>query len=405
MLSRPRSVLLLSLALALPAPARAAEPEAPPERAEAQLFGGAINRFVEKKLPVTLELPGDRAAGVRRMTVTVTEARFCGAAEAGRGRLIAVVRAPAEPPATPAVAVTPLLTGAADCQAKLEDVAHRRPPADAAPLAVVEVLAAWAPWELKLSLGNVAASGEALAAALGRARNAGPLAAVETSGLRLASERGGSLSLDLALAFTKANDAVTATLTPATATPTTRGGRDARPALLDPAAAPSGADGIVGATYAFANRVLTLFGQDGPILLEIEHEVIELRGLQLAGTAGAATLRARATARSVGESMRLTAQATGNDLTISEIRAEPELEDCGQVGIGCRVRNTARSAAAAAAAAGLTARYKGQLLREIRQPPPFSFDAAGQSFTLKLTPTRTRASAAGLIVYGKATLE
>lgn len=403
MLSRPRSVLLFSLALALSAPARAAEPEpeAPPERAEAQLFGGAINRFVEKKLPVTLELPGDRAAGARRMTVTVTEARFCGAADAGRGRLIAVVRAPAEPPATPAVTVTPLLTGAADCQAKLEDVAHRRPPADAAPLAVVEVLAAWAPWELKLTLGNVSASGEALAAALGRAKNAGPLATVETSGLRLASERGGSLSLDLALGFAKANDAVTATLTPAT-----RGGRaDTRPSLLDPAGGPAGADGIVGATYAFANRVLTLFGQDGPIVLEIEHEVIELRGLQLAGSAGAATLRARATARSVGESMRLTVQATGNDLTISEIRAEPELEDCGQVGLACRVRNTARSAAAAAAAAGLTARYKGQLLREIRQPPPFSFDAAGQSFTLKLTPTRTRASAAGLIVYGKATLE
>jgi hypothetical protein len=404
MLSRPRSVLLLSLALTLSAPARAAEPEpeASPERAEAQLFGATINRFVEKKLPVTLELPGDRAAGVRRMTVTVTEARFCGAADAGRGRLIAVVRAPAEPPATPAVAVTPLLAGAADCQAKLEDVAHRRPPTDTAPLAVVEVLAAWAPWELKLSLGNVAASGEALAAALGRAKAAGPLAAVETSGLRLASERGGSLSLDLALGFAKANDAVMATLTPAA----TRGGRaDARPSLLDPTGAPPGADGTVGATYAFANRVLNLFGQDGPIVLEIEHEVIELRGLQLAGTAGAATLRARATARSVGESMRLTVQATGNDLTISEIRAEPELEDCGQVGLGCRVRNTARSAAAAAAAAGLTARYKGQPLREIRQPPPFSFDAAGQSFTLKLTPTRTRASAAGPIVYGKATLE
>lgn len=401
MLSRPQSVSLLLVALTFSAPARGDDPDpsAPPERAEAQLVGGAVNRFVEKRLPVTLELPGDRAAGVRRMTVTVTEARFCGAADAARGRLLAIVRAPGEPPATPTVGATPLLTGPADCQAKLDDIAHRRPPADAAPLAVVEVIAAWAPWELRLTLGNVAASGEALAAALGRAKAAGPLASVETAGLRLANERGGSLSLDLALAFAK--DAIVATLTPAK-----RAGRvEARASLLDPAGGPAGADGIVGATYALTNRVLTLFGQDGPIVLEIEREVIELRELQLSGAAGAATLRARATARSVGESMRLTIQATGNDLTISEVRADPELEDCGQVGLACRVRNTARAAAAAAAAAGLTARYKGQLLRELRQPPPFSFDAGGQSFTLRLTPTRTRATAAGLVVYGKAALE
>jgi hypothetical protein len=401
MLSRPRSVFLSLAFLTLSAPARADDPDAtsPLERAEAQLVGGAISRFVEKRLPVTLELPGDRAAGARRMTVTVTEARFCGAADANRGRLLAIVRAPGEPPSAPTVAVTPLLAGPADCQTKLEDLAHRRPPAETAPLAVVEVLAAWAPWELRLTLGNVAASGEALGAALGRAKAAGPLASVETSGLRLANERGGALMLDLALAFVK--DAVVATLTPAK-----RGGRvEARPSLVDPAGGPAGADGTVGATYALANRVLALFGQDGPILLEIEREVIELRELKLSGTAGAATLRGRATARSVGETMRLTILTTGNDLTISEVRADPELEDCGQVGLGCRVRNTARSAAAAAAAAGLTARYKGQLLRELRQPPPFSFDAAGQTFTLRLTPTRAKATAAGLVVYGKATLE
>src|SRR5262245_35682655 len=104
MLSRPPSaasaavLLAVLLTVGLSTSARAADPEPSGERAEAQLFGAAINRFVEKKLPATLELPGDRAAGVRRMTVTVTEARFCGAVDATRGRLLAVVRGPAEPP-------------------------------------------------------------------------------------------------------------------------------------------------------------------------------------------------------------------------------------------------------------------------------------------------------------------
>jgi hypothetical protein len=403
MVSRPPSAASLAvlLAVALSSPARAADPEPAAERAEAQLFGTAINRFVEKRLPATLELPGDRAAGVRRMSVTVTEARFCGALDATRGRVIAVVRAPAEPPATPPATVTPLLGGPQDCQDKLDDVARRRAPSDT--LGVVEVIAAWAPWELRLALGAVATSGpgaEALGAALARAKAAGPLATVETSALRLANERGGALSLDVALTFLKAGDSVLATLTPAARTRP-----ETRPSLLDPAGAPAGADGVVGATFAFANRVLALFGQDGPLLLEIDREVVELRNLQLSGANGAAQLCGRATSRSVGESMRLTIEATGGDLTIAEVRAEPELEDCGQTGLACRLRNAARSTAAAAAAAALTARYKGQLLRTLRQPAPFSFDAGGQSFTLRLTPSRARATSAGLVVYGKAALE
>jgi hypothetical protein len=59
----------------------------------------------------------------------------------------------------------------------------------------------------------------------------------------------------------------------------------------------------------------------------------------------------------------------------------------------------------AAVASGMTNRYRGQLLRTLLPPPPFAFEVGGRRLTLRLTPTRARSTAAGLIVYGRAELE
>ena len=41
----------------------------------------------------------------------------------------------------------------------------------------------------------------------------------------------------------------------------------------------------------------------------------------------------------------------------------------------------------------MTGRYRGQLLRTLVVPPPFSFEIGGRRMTLRLTPTRASASA------------
>jgi hypothetical protein len=69
------------------------------------------------------------------------------------------------------------------------------------------------------------------------------------------------------------------------------------------------------------------------------------------------------------------------------------------------VRNGARGPAAAALAAAMASRYRGQLLRTLVAPPPFSFEAGGRRVTLRLTPTRAGATAGTLVVHGKADFE
>jgi hypothetical protein len=399
--SRARAAgLAVVLGLASAPGARAAEPD---ERGEALLFGAAVNRFVAKQLPVTLQLRGKRAEGIAPLKVTLSEARYCGAVDAGHGRLVGIVRPGAE-----LLAGAPVRMGAHDCQDKLDEVA-RRLPAGGDATGVVEIIAEWTPWQLRLSIGDIATSGDAggaLSGALARTKAAGPLETVDTAGLHLETGRGASLDLDLAISFAKADDAVLMTLTPAG---TIGDGRERRPSFLDAAGAAPGTDAIAGALFPLTNRLVGLLSQDGPLVLEFDRQAVEVRALQLSGGNGTLTVRGRATPRGIPESVRLTIEAAGADLKIAEVRAEPELEDCnaavGVAALGCRARNTARAAAVAGIASGLTNRYKGQLLRSLLPPPPFSFDLGGRHLTLRLAPTRARATAAGVSVYGRAELE
>jgi hypothetical protein len=449
---------VIAAGLGGPAVASAATPGVgdPGERAEALLRGDAINRFVAKQLPATFAVRGDRDAGIGAEDVTLVDARYCGAKDASRGRVVGVLR-PAGSGAAPLAAIE-----ARDCQGKLDEIARRLAgPPDAGAVAVVELVAEWVPWQLRVSIGDVAASGEggrALARTLARARAAGPLAAIDTSALRLETERGSSLSFDLALAFlkagdgragdgragdgkpgdakagdgkagdgragdgkagdakagdakasdakasdAKASDGVLATLTLACqgCAPAPRG-----PLVVNPAAAPADVDGVVGATLRFANRVIALYSEDGPLVLEMERQTVEVRGLQISGGAGTLVVRGRATARGVSESAEIRIESAGADLRLGEVRAVVENEDCSALSGGafvrCGVRNAARGPAAGALAAAMTSRYRGRPLRALIAPPPFSFEVGGRRITLRLTPTRASASASSLIVFGKA---
>src|SRR6478752_2877698 len=321
--------VLATLALVVPA-ARAAAPD-PGERAEALLFGAAINRFVAKQLPSTFSVRGDRDAGIGAQDVTLVDARYCGASKAGHGRLVGVLR-PASSSETPPAALPAL--EARDCHGKLDEAARRLSGApDAGAVAVVELTAEWVPSEVRVAIGDVATGGEggrALGKTLARAKAAGPLATADTGGLKLETERGSSLAFDLALSFLK--DGVLATLT--VACPGCAPGAPRAPAIVS-TSAPADADGVVGANLRLANRVVALFSEDGPLVLEMDRQTVEIRNVQIAGA----------------------------DLRLGEIRAEPELENCnalsGGASMRCNIRNAARGPAAAALAAAMTSRYRG----------------------------------------------
>ena len=373
------------------------------ERAEALLLGGAINRFVARQLPTTFSVRGDRDAGIGAQDLTLVDARYCGAGkDGGRGRLLGVVR--------PAGAAGTLPTvDADDCRAKLDEVAKRLAAApEAGAVAVVELIAEWVPWELRASIGDAAAGGDGareLARTLARAKTAGRIATVETSGLRLATEQGSSLNLDLALRFLKGTDGVVATLTVAGpgGVPAPRG------PLVSPAGAAADVDAIVGATLGFANRVVALYSKDGPLVLQLDRQEVELRNLQIGGSEGTLTVSGRATSSAVAESAQVHIESAGADLRLADVRADAETEDCralsGAASIRCTVRNAARGPAAAVLAAALISRYRGKLLRTFIAPPPFSFEVGRRRMTLRLTPTRASSTGGSLVVHGKADVE
>ena len=301
-------------------------------------------------------------------------------------------------------AAQPLLEGARSCKDKPDDVVRRAASvAGDGPLALVEILATPSPARLRFSIGGIATAGEgagALAADLARAKAAGPLATVDTAGLRLASAGGGSLTFDLAVLFPKGGDLVRATVTPSDGD----GTRPTKSSLLDQAGAPLASDAIVGATLALANRILALYTQDAPVVLQLQGDTVEIRSLQLSGGTGSLTLTGRATSRSLAQSLRVGIDAAGADLEISQVRAEAESEDCSgasfMAAVGCRGRNAARAAGAAAFAAGMNAHYRGQPLRALVVPPPFSFDVAGRRMTLRPTLLRVGCAAGVVTLYG-----
>jgi hypothetical protein len=391
---------LIVAALVSVPPARAANPD-PGERAEALLQGAAINRFVARQLPATFAVRGDRAAGIGAEDVVLVDARYCGGNVKTRGRIVGVLR-----PSADDVPNLPPIDDH-DCQTKLDNVARRLAgAAGAGKVAVAELAVDWAPWELRISIGEIAPAGEGarpLARTLARAKAAGPLAVVDTSGLQLATERGSTLGLDLALSFPK--DGVLATLTPACpgcAPP-------ARTPLVHAAAVPGDADASVAATLRFANRIVAFYSEEGPLVLDVERQSVEIRNIQIAGGEGTLSVSGRATSRAVSETALIRMESAGPDLRLADVRAEAEMEKCGDRGgvadARCNVGNAMRGSAASALAAAITARYRGRPLRAIIAPPPFSFDVGGRRMTMRLVPTRASSTGGSLIVHGKADVE
>lgn len=397
-----RAIIFASIVVGLGrvSAAGAANPD-PGERAEAMLQGAAINRFVARQLPTTFAVRGDRAAGIGAEDVVLVDARYCGGNGKNRGRVVGVLR-----PSADDVANLPAID-ARDCQGKLDNVARRLAgAAGAGKVAVAELAVEWAPWELRISLGEIAPAGDGgrpLARTLARAKAAGPLAVVDTSGLQLATERGSALGLNLAVSFPK--DGVLATLTPACSGCVP----PARTPIVNSAAGPADADASVAATLRFANRIVAFYSEEGPLVLDVERQSVEIRNIQIAGGEGTLSVSGRATSRAVAETALIHIESAGPDLRLAEVRAEAEMESCGGKGgvadARCNVRNATRGPAASALGAAITSRYRGQPLRAFIAPPPFSFDVGGRRMTMRLVPTRASSTGGSLVVHGKADVE
>jgi hypothetical protein len=395
------SLVLLALALPLaPAPGHASDGA---DRADVLISAATTNMTLARLLPQPIEIAGDRAADggppPPPLTVWLMEARYCGAGDGGRGRVLGVVRTRRD--ALP-VAV-PLLDGPGDCRASLEKMARRAAFAALPDAALVELAAAFAPWQVRVSVGSFVtapAGSVGLAAALTRAQAAPTVRTIRTDAQSLSLPDFPAQTFDVAVRFGKTDGGVTLTLTP----PANSAGAGSAAAPGEPLTLSEGADATLRISDALANHLLDQATHNGPLVVPVDRQAIELRSLHVTSQDDRATLRARATPRGLPESVGLAVDAAGGDLKLVEVRAQPELDDCAGLSmmsaLGCRARNAARSTAAAALAGELSARTRGRMVRTLGSVPAASMMVGAQRLRVQVTPTRLRATAAGLTATG-----
>lgn len=389
------------------------------ERADAFISATTANRLLARLLPLAFELPAEQPlaavagadAGVvvrpaPPFVVWLLEARYCGVAandSAGRARILGVVGA------TNASLPQPALDGAHGCQTRLDELAKHDAISPLRDVALVELLVATEPAHLRITLGAFAAgasSAAALAAALGRARAAAvPVRTIDTDARVLSFPHLPPQAYDVGVRFLKGQDGVGVLLTP---TPSAAGHAPS-PAPTESIAVPAGTDAAIRISFALGNRLLAQVTQDGPIAIELQGQTIELGDLRADGADGRLTVRGQATPRGLRESARVAIETAGADLKVAGVRAQAEVEDCAglsmMAALGCRARNSARQAAAAALASELINRLGGQPLRTLASIPPATLTLGPRRLRVQLIPTRLAATDAGLTAVGTIAVE
>lgn len=396
---RHRAAVLAGVASLLGAASVAA---APPPMARVRVTAALIDDVVRGALPLEIFLPASPPAGTAvgdaqtPVPATITELRYCGVSGEGAGRFRAVIR---WGEGGPAVGGTPpWLAGEAGCRHGLGELAKRAEvlALDLGKYALADVEAAWRPWELRLTLVHSALVGPSRAAeALPEGRH--EMLTISTAGLRVATDAG-PLTFHVVPSF--AATAVEAHVLLGDA------GSDAppagRPPLAPPGLAGPAAPANVAAElpYGFVNRLLQILTGAQPLSIPLEGDVVDLQSLALVGGTSGVTVSGLATPRALRESARVTAQASGGDLRVVAVRADAQLESCAGQGMlanmACNARNAARTAAATALASGASARYQGQLVRELAGAQSMRFELGGRRFRLDGELLRLAAGAAGL---------
>jgi hypothetical protein len=153
---------------------------------------------------------------------------------------------------------------------------------------------------------------------------------------------------------------------------------------------------------AFANQVLRQCTAVRPLAISLDREVIDVRDVSVALASTGMAVTGIATPRSVREGVHLTVQFGGDESGVLSIRAESQTESCTGLGMGatiaCNARNAGRGAAAAALAAALTARYQGQMLRDLAGSQTLRVDVGAHHFEFSGEVSHVTTTARGLSI-------
>ena len=383
------------------APAPAVEP------ARVRAAASLVDRLIAAQLPIDLTLPrtagpapaptgGSADAGaVQTVAVaSLTDLRYCGP-DKGGGRFRAAIRVGG----TGAEAPRPFgLDGDKGCSEALPDLGKRlQEIAGDGNVVVADVEASWRAWELHFTLARVSNGGHPRPPAGLEARR--ELFSIATSGLRVDTDAG-ALAIHVVPGFAADAIELVAFVGEAGAPPPARSA--APPVSGAVAGMPADATVTADIPYSFANQLLRFFTTPTPLKVQLDREIIDVSSASIWGSAAGITVSASAMPRSVRESQRLTAQAAGDDLRVSAIRAEAQLESCAGQGmmasIGCNARNSARNAAASAMGATVTAHYQGAFLRELAGHQELRFEIASRRIGLDGDLLRIAAGTRGLLL-------
>ena len=155
----------------------------------------------------------------------------------------------------------------------------------------------------------------------------------------------------------------------------------------------------------FANRVVALFSEDGPLVLELDRQSVEIRNIQISGGEGTLSVRGRATSRAVAETALVQIESSGRG-PAPRRRCAPTPSWRTARAVGRRVHGLQHPQrgprpGGGGARGGDDLRYRGKLLRALvaRRRSRSRWAAADD---VRLTPTRASATAGNLVVTGKA---
>lgn len=400
--------LALSLAWLAAGGSRARAAGAEPARLRASV--ALIDDVVARLLPLDVVVPGEPGAAPdggsdgTPQPAQVTELRYCGVTEKGTGRFRAVLRWGAFGAAQPA------LSGSDGCRHSLGDIAKQLPasetPRSDSGVAVVDLEAAWRPWQLSLSVTRALMPPNPTPPRPGPPR---PLAGLETrrellvlptAGLRVPTVAGDAITVHAAPSFTADGIEIAVLVADSVGSSAPA----ARPSSTGGALSLSAEANLVAELPAgFTNQILRTLGGGQPLAISVDREIVDVQNLSMSfGVSGAAALVGMATPRSLRETVRITVGVGGSDLKVISVRADAQLENCAAVGgltaIACNARNAARSTAAAAVGAAASQKYQGRLVHELAGSQTLAIDFGGPRVSLTGQLTRMAAGPRGLMI-------
>jgi len=389
---------------ARPAAAASASPALEPVRMK--LVTALVDETLKGLLPFTFNLPAptgpaaDGGVTPAFVPATLLGLRYCGVTDQGGGRFRAVIRLAGIPAAAGGEtgALAPLL-GEGECRTPLSDLGKRASMGsfkDDSAMVLADLEASWRAWELHLVVTRFVSAGEPRAA-VGWGDGRREILAFSTAGVAVPTELG-PLVFHVAPTFASDGLELAAVLAESGgAPPSTR--PPFGPALVMPLAADAAANALVEVPYGLAHYLVHAYTAK-PVPVRVGREIVDVQNASLRGASGSLTVVALGTSRSIPESARVTVTATGDDLRVGTVRAEPQLESCAGQGmvasLACNARNAARNAAAAALGGAATDRYQNQLLRELAGGQELRFAFARRE--LRLTSELVRIGAAGRVL-------